>query len=223
MNPPAPRPAWQVATLLVLALAAVLGGSLYARHRLAGGPRATAVSTDSAAVFEPARPLPAFRLRDDADHDADRSVFLGRWSIVFFGYTHCPDACPAALAELAAVDRKLADLAVADRPQVWLVSVDPRRDSPARLHEYVRFFNPAFRALTGEPAAVEALTRALGIPVVVRDPDAADYVVDHSAAMLLINPRAEVHALFPAPQRIDVLTADYRRLVAAASPARPAR
>ena len=138
----------------------------------------------------------------------------GRWSLLFFGYTHCPDACPATLAELAQVSLALNDLPAAERPQVWLLSVDPKRDTVAALHEYVRFFNPQFRALTGTPAAVEALTMELGIAVVYKNQAAEDYAVDHSAAILLVNPAAELSAVFPAPHQVRVIAADYRSIVA---------
>lgn len=215
-NPPPPRPTWQIGLLVLLGLGGVLAGALYARHRLAEAERAGAVPrTQAAAVYEHARPLPAFALTDDDGHPADGGVFRGRWSLLFFGYTHCPDACPATLAELAEVDRKLADLPAALRPQVWLLSVDPKRDTVEALHTYVRFFSPGFRALTGTPEAVQALTLALGIPVVFRNPTEADYVVDHSAAILLVNPAGELTAVFPAPHRVAVLSADYRAIVTA--------
>jgi protein SCO1/2 len=94
--------------------------------------------------------------------------------------------------------------------------VDPARDSVAALHEYVRYFSPSFRALTGDEAAVQALTLALGIPVVYHHGEGADYTVDHSVAILLVNPRGELAAVFPAPHQVRVVAADYRAIVTAA-------
>ena len=211
------RPAWQIATLLFLGLGAVLAGSIAARHYFFtghdGAGRAQP-ATQAAAVYSAARPLPPFSLTDDDGHPAGPDTLRGRWSLLFFGYTHCPDACPATLAELAQVSLALADLPAAERPQVWLLSVDPKRDTVAALHEYVRFFNPQFRALTGTPEAVEALTQALGIAVVFRNSSAPDYAVDHSAAILLVNPAGELTAVFPAPHQVRVIAQDYRSILA---------
>lgn len=206
------RPAWTIALALTLGLGAALGGALLARRALERPPAVPV--TRVAAVYASARPLPEFALTDDDGHPATRAVFSGHWSLVFFGYTHCPDACPATLAQLRVLDARLASLPPALRPTVFLVSVDPQRDPVDLLHAYVRFFGPGFRGLTGDPAASEAFTRALGIAVVVRNSASADYTVDHSAAILVVDPHADLRALFPAPHNVEVLDADYRTIVA---------
>ena len=212
MNSRNRRPAWQVGAFLVFALGGVLAGSIYLKHRFGAGD-ATGPRTEAAAVYARPRPMPAFSLSDDEGRPAANTVFIGRWSLLFFGYTHCPDACPATLAELVLVVRQLADLPVGLRPQVWLVSVDPARDTSAVLHEYVRFFDPGFRGLTGEPAALEDFTRRLGVAVVVRHEAGGDYSVDHTAAILLVNPAGEIAGVFPAPHEVRTLAADYRAIV----------
>lgn len=211
-----PRPAWQIAALMFVGLGAALGGSLLARQYFTSHAQDNRAppNTQAAAVYGTARALPEFSLTDDDGQPATRGTLRGRWSLLFFGYTHCPDACPATLAELAQVSLALQDLPQAERPQVWLLSVDPKRDTVAALHEYVRFFNPQFRALTGTPAAVEALTQALGIAVVYKNLSAEDYAVDHSAAILLVNPAGELSAVFPAPHQVRVIAADYRSILA---------
>ena len=115
----------------------------------------------------------------------------GRWTFVFFGFVNCPDVCPTTLATLAAVRNSLADLAEPYRPRVVLVSVDPARDTPAVLAQYVLHFDPSFVGVTGSPAALDTLTRALGVAVIVGPADAAgNYSVDHTAAVFLVDPEA---------------------------------
>jgi protein SCO1/2 len=216
------RPAWQVAVLVMIAIGGVLGGSLYARSRLTPAPHDTAKpATRAALVYDRPRPLAPFTLVDEAGAAATKATLSGHWSLLFFGYTHCPDVCPATLAELARVRERLADLPRDRQPAVYLVSVDPGRDDVATLAGYVHFFAPDFHALTGEPAALEAFTRGLGVAVIVRRPaadqPAADYTVDHTAAILLVDPAGAVVALFPAPHQVAVIDADYRALVTAAS------
>lgn len=216
-----PRPAWQVGLLVILAVGGALAGSLYGRHWLEAARPGAKPATRVAAVYDTPRPLPDFRLTDEADRTVTPAALRGRWTFLFFGYTHCPDVCPATLAQLGQVRRALADLPPASLPAVYLVSIDPARDSPASLATYVRYFDPDFHALSGEPAAVEAFTRALGIAVIVRQDAGADYTVDHSAAILLLDPDAAVAAVFPAPHVVKNVADDYRLIIASRPAPRP--
>lgn len=171
---------------------------------------------DRATLFEASRPLPEFALVDQggARFDADR--LRDRWTLLFFGFTHCPDVCPTTLATLAEVRRQLADLPPAARPEVVLVSVDPARDTPELLARYVRHFDPAFTGATGSPEAIGALTRDLGVAVFVGAPAGdGNYTVDHSAAVFLVDPSAAMTALFGTPHEAGAIARDYRRIVAA--------
>jgi protein SCO1/2 len=151
------------------------------------------------------------------DHDGNTfgvERLRGRWTLLFFGFTHCPDICPTTLATLATVRSALADLPAPQRPEVVLVSVDPARDLPAVLARYVSHFDPSFTGVTGDPAAIDALTRELGVAVMIGAP-AADgaYTVDHSAAIFLIDPQAAWTAVFGAPHDAKTIAADYRGIV----------
>jgi protein SCO1/2 len=132
---------------------------------------------------------------------------------VFFGFTHCPDVCPTTLAMLAQVEKKLAEAPTAAAPQVVLVSVDPERDTPEKLAQYVKYFSPSFTGVTGPVAAIDEFTRTLGIPVARTPLPNGDYTVDHSAAILLFDPDGAMHALFSGPHSADLIAADYRRIV----------
>ena len=201
---------------MVLGLFAVLAGSLVARQLWMTPPTpppTAAPVTQSALVYQVPKPLPDFELTDDEGQRLTRDRLKGQWSLLFFGYTHCPDACPATLTQLAQLKKALADLKPSLMPMVWLVGVDPKRDTAAVLHDYVRFFSPDFHAMTGSPDAMEAFTRSLGIPVVFQAPINGNYIVDHSAAILLLNPNAELAAVLPAPHQVPVLSSDYRQIV----------
>lgn len=209
---PAPSPR----TLLVLAacLAAALAGAYLARSWLARSGAAPV--TEAAAVYAAPRPLPDFELLAHDGSRFDRARLLGRYTLVFFGFTNCPDLCPTTLAELARAERLLADLPAARRPAVVMVSVDPGRDTPAVLGRYVPHFDPAFVGATGPDAAIAALAAALGAAYQKGAEVDGSYAVDHTAAVFLIDPEARLLAVFPAPHAAGTIAADYRRILAAA-------
>ncbi len=166
------------------------------------------------ALVDQAKVLPRFKLVDDAGRSFDNADLKGHWSLLFFGYTHCPDICPTTLSTLNQVLQSYQGSAKTDAPQVVFVSVDPERDSPAKLRQYVEYFNPKFTGVTGHPDALDKLTRALGI-LHMRLPHSKNdhgYLVDHSASILLIDPQGALTALFSAPHRPALIAADLRRL-----------
>ncbi|BAU46825.1 electron transporter SenC [Sulfurifustis variabilis] len=160
-------------------------------------------------AYEPPLPLPEFMLTDHAGQLFDRSRFAGRWSFVFFGYTHCPDVCPAAMTLFQQLQRKLGP----DAPvQYVLVSVDPERDTPAHLGAYVRHFSPAFVGATGPHAEIARLTGPLGVHY-ARGPERDGlYEVEHSSAIFLVGPDARLRAVFTAPQDVAKMAAGFARL-----------
>jgi protein SCO1/2 len=202
-------------TLVVaIVLAALAAGVLVARHQRVAGSAAPAL--ERAVWFDAGRPLPGLALLDQAGRPFDANRLRGRWTFLFFGFVNCPDICPTTLATLAAARKSLADLPASDVPAVAFVSVDTRRDTPEALARYVAHFDPSFSGVTGSAEAIDALTRALGVAVIV-GPEAADgsYSVDHSAAIFLVDPEARVAALFGAPHEAAMIARDYRRIVAA--------
>ena len=154
------------------------------------------------------KPLPAFKLTDKNNQPFTLDNFKGYWSYLFFGYTHCPDVCPAALQVMNQTLKQLAP----DEAQAVFISVDPERDSVDKLKQYVEFFNPDMTGATGEPEAIRALTKNIGI-IYQRTENPADidnYLVDHSASILLINPRAELAAVLSPPHDAKTMAADLR-------------
>jgi protein SCO1/2 len=165
------------------------------------------------ALQDQAMPLPHFSLVDDAGKTFDNERLAGKWSFMFFGYTRCPDVCPTTLAVLDAAMRKIAARDHARNAQVVFVSVDPRRDTPDALKQYVEYFDPAFVGVTGKGRALDGFLRALGIPHArFADPNGGPYLVDHSASILLVGPDGRLVALFSAPHKAELLASDFLRL-----------
>jgi protein SCO1 len=203
-----------IAVAAVVAIVAIASGMLLARSML--NPRGPAqLGLAQATVLEPARALPTFNLVDQAGAAFDDSRLKNHWSLLFFGFTHCPDVCPTTLGMLAQTEKSLSNLPESQRPQVVLVSVDPKRDTPAQLASYVKFFSPSFTGVTGAQSDIDAFTRALGVPVAISPLPNGDYTVDHSAAIFLVNPAGQLRALFSGPHVSSVIADDYRRIVEA--------
>src|SRR5210317_596495 len=112
---------------------------------------------------EQARALPEFELIDHERGKLTRAQLQGKWNLLFFGYTHCPDICPISLQTLADMVRAIDDPDVARSLRVYFVSVDPERDKPELLADYVTYFNPDFTGATGAIEQLTPLTRSLGI------------------------------------------------------------
>lgn len=200
------------ATVLVGILAAAAG--IWAAMSLRGSD---AIATSKATVLQPARPLPTFDLVDHRGQAFRKSHLENRWSLVFFGFTHCPAICPNTLGLLQKANQLLADLPADERPQLVFVSVDPERDSQQAMAEYVRFFSEDMVGVTGPTDRIESFTRAMGVPVAKTPLPGGDYTVDHSAAIFLVNPQGEFNALFSTPHDANVIAQDYRTIVKAST------
>lgn len=177
------------------------------------------IETVAATVLNPPQPLADFTLADHLGRPFSKASFAGKWTFLFFGYTHCPDVCPTTLSALAQINRAL-DEQAADNPprQVVFVSVDPSRDTAASLAKYVAYFNPRFLGVTGELPAIETLTRQLGIlHIRAENQDGGGYLIDHSASVLLVGPDAALRAIFSAPHTQESMVRDFLAISAAYS------
>lgn len=123
----------------------------------------------------------------------------GRYSLAFFGFTHCPDVCPMALAEMKRTLTLWSGRnAALQPPQILFVSVDPERDTPARLREYLDFFSTEIVGVTGTIPALERFTRSVGV-LFVKVPTGEgpmDYTIDHSASILVFGPEGTLLGIF---------------------------
>lgn len=161
------------------------------------------------------RPLAPFQLTDHDGRTFDNSRLQDRWSLLFFGFTYCPDVCPLTLQILQDVDREIAAQADGKKPQVVFVSVDPERDTPERLRQYVGYFHPDFTGVSGDHSNLQALTRSLGAFYTrSENPQQPDrYQVDHSAALFLLGPDGRIRALFSAPLQAGAIARDLLTII----------
>ena len=196
----------------VVAIVAIAGGMLLSRALL---DRTAGPTLAKATLLEPARPLPPLSFVDEQGQPFGPERLRGHWSILFFGFTHCPDVCPTTLALLAQVEKQLTDLPAEQRPQIILMSVDPERDTPEQLARYVKTFSPTFTGVTGEQAAMHEFALKLGVPVAITELPNGGYTVDHSAAIFVIDPSGSMRALSSTPHDVSIIASDYRSIVAA--------
>ena len=194
---------------LVLAIAVAAGLALALRD---AGEAPTPLS---ATVLPAGNELPDFALLDQDGSPIGRSAFEGQWDLVFFGFTNCPDICPATMTVLGQARRALEERGQTPLPRVVLVSVDPERDSPEAMARYIAYFGENNLGLTGDLDEIRKLTDALGIFFQKAGADSAAYGVDHSTAVLLIDPQGRLKALFSAPHDVDTLVHDLPLIMAA--------
>lgn len=185
---PAPRSkGLPLAGILIVALAAGLG--LWAGERWFAAPSAPDVALQSGVLLPQARTLPAFSL-DGPEGSIDADALKGRWTLVFLGFTHCPDVCPTTLAELAAAEKKWQSLPEARRPRILFVSADPERDTPKITADYARHFSPTALGATAEAARLDPFVRSLGMVYMKADLGNGEYSIDHSPTIALLDPQA---------------------------------
>ena len=170
--------------------------------------------TISGIFFTEPKEIEDFTLVDHTGHPFHRDWFLGKWTFLYFGYTYCPDVCPLTLMELAKVQRQMAEKQSDQDTAYMMVSVDPQRDTPQRLGEYTRYFNPKFLGATGTPEELAKLAQQFGV-VYMRAPienDEANYSIDHSSTVILIDPDAHLHAIFTPPHTPEAMVSDFIKI-----------
>lgn len=195
--------------LLVLLLAVVL---FWPTPRQANRPILDIPEVLRPLLLPEARPLDAFTLQDHNGAPLTLEQLRGGWSLIFFGYTHCPDICPTTLGTLKGMAQQLGAQHAADT-RIIFVSVDPKRDTLPHLREYISYFGPDFTAATGEAREIDNLTHQLGAMYMFDgDTTGNDYIVNHSASVALINPQGEWVARFNPPHTIAKFSSDYQQL-----------
>ncbi len=183
-------------------LAAVVLGLALAAGVLVARRSQQAPTPTSAMLIPGPAPLPEFSLLDQRGRPIDRSVFEGQWDLVFFGFTHCPDICPTTLQVLSAARAELAEQGQQPLPRIVLVSVDPERDTPETIGRYVDYFGDGNLGITGSLEEITKLAAELGIYFRKQPSGDDNYVVDHSAAVLVIDPAGRFSALFGGPHEV---------------------
>ncbi len=150
----------------------------------------------------------AFRLVDQDGRTVTEETFKGRPFLVFFGFTQCPDVCPTTLFEVSEVLRRLGP--DADKVNALFVTVDPERDTPAKLRDYLASFDPHLRGLTGDADAIAGILK--GYRVYARKvPQDGGYTMDHTAIVYLMDKQGRFVAPFSLKRRTEDAAADLRK------------
>ncbi len=187
--------------LTAVVLAALLAGVWLAAAYRENGSRAILLPDQVMTLFPAPKPLAAFAFKDHEDRVFDLSRLRGKWSFLFFGYTHCPDICPTTLATLARAHENIARSAAGAKDvQFVFISVDPNRDTAGKLGQYVTYFDTAFLGVTGDDAQLGNLAAQLGAAYQLAiTPGMENYPVYHTTAVFLVDPQARYHAVFAPP------------------------
>ncbi len=157
--------------------------------------------------------LNPFAVIDQSGQAFGLDQMRGKWSFLFFGYTHCPDVCPVTLSVLNQVQTKFNQKQKSDQLQTIFVTIDPQRDTARQLADYVSYFNPAFIGLSGSLEQVQSLSGQIGV-VSMRGEEFADgnYLMDHSASVFLIDPNGRLISILSAPHQPESILSRFEQI-----------
>ncbi len=163
-------------------------------------------------VLQAGKPAADFTLTASTGEPASLSDYRGKWVILYFGYTFCPDVCPTTLARISAALNQIGDKA--KDVQVIMVSVDPERDTPERLATYLGAFNPSFLGLTGTVDQVNQAATPFGIYFAKNDVEgASDYLVDHTASVTVVDPEGRTRLVWLYDATPEAIAGDLKTLL----------
>ena len=202
--------------LFVLAAALAAGLGLVAAQRYWPGQHAATPTAPPAMkavrLFAAPRALPDYRLALSDGTALTPASLRGHWTVVFLGFTHCPDVCPTTLTELKQAQAAWAPMPIATRPRVLFVSVDPERDTPKIVGDYAHYFHADTLAATvGEPA-LQDFAHGLGLVYMKVPLEGGDYTMDHSATLVVLDPQGRQAGLIRPPLVPADIASDLRAL-----------
>ncbi len=187
--------------LPLIAIAALIGGFLisntFAPNKL---------TIKNATWFTKPMAMPTFSFKDHNLKEFDNNRLKGKWSILFFGYTNCPDVCPDSLNMLRTMVAQL-EPDLKRKVQIIFITVDPERDTPEKLKQYITFFNKGFIGVHSSLKNLEPFTKRLGIMHYIQKTKMM-YNVSHSGNMLVINPNGKYNAVFSPPHDAEQMALD---------------
>ena len=200
--------------ITTVALAAIFAGVWLAEIYREHDSRAMLLPDQVMTLFPVPKPLTDFALTDHNNRVFDLASLKGKWSFLFFGFTHCPDVCPTTLAVLAHTRDNIAKNRVgAENIQFVFISVDPNRDTAGKLSQYVAYFHASFLGVTGNNAQIGNLAGQLGAAYQVAfTPGMENYPVYHSTSIFLVDPRARYHAMFTPPLDVEAISRRFKVL-----------
>lgn len=169
-----------------------------------------------ATVLPNARPLVGFNLLDQNGDTFSPTQLKGHWSYLFFGFTNCPDVCPTTLKVMQSMWKTLpTKMGEQGHPKLYFVSVDPDRDKPETLKQYVQYFNPEFNGVTGNLDELDKLTNQIGILYGYdekEDDNDIEYIVNHSAQLILVDPKGRMRAVISPPHITKTIASDFQTI-----------
>jgi len=196
----------------VLVIACIIGGAMVGlmvfRHQEIKPPAHPGIE---GLLWPSPRSLMPFTVTDHHGRPFALEQLSGKWSLLFFGFTHCPDICPITLSVLRDFYGKLAGANAAGDVQIIFVTVDPARDTPEQVANYVRYFHEQFIGLTGTEEQIATLTGQLGVLSYKVDNN-ENYAVDHSASVFLISPAGAWVGIFSPPQQAEDIHARFNAI-----------
>jgi protein SCO1/2 len=198
--------------IVIAAFAAAIG--LWLGQRFLAAPAQPKLQ--NAVLYPSPRAIPDFHLTQTNGAPLTLDAWRGRWDIVYFGYSSCPDVCPTTLATFKSVWRDLQARGLTDKVRFNFISVDPQRDTPELLGKYVSYFNPDFVAATGSDDELTRLTHSLGL-IYSRTTDANGTIeVDHSGSAVIVDPDGKLIGLFRPPFDAPAVVSDMTMLMSSA-------
>ena len=203
----------KIALVIAATLTLLVGLVLFqAARQAASHPDKGALNAAGIILLPQSRAWPNLPLLDQHGEVLPVSRLQGKWTLVFFGYTFCPDICPTTLAELRQL---LGSLPAEQRQQVQvlMVSVDPQRDTPQQLRDYLAYFDPDYIGLTGQLDDIQQLANALSIPFIPGDSSQENYTVDHSGNLALLGPDGRQQGFIRAPLNLAQLQQQLPKLL----------
>lgn len=179
--------AQKIVFIVAGALALLIGLSVHHLLTRQSQPNRAALVDAGIILLAQSRAMPALQMTDQDGAPVHVDQLRGKWSLLFFGYTFCPDICPTTLANLRDVQQQLPNT-TRERLQVVLISVDPHRDTPERLKQYLGYFKAGFEGWVAPVETLQTLASAISIPFIPADTRKPNYLVEHSANLALIGP-----------------------------------
>lgn len=197
--------------IILVAAVAAAAGLWLGQRALAPAP----TSLEAGLAYPQPRALPDFALTRADGSELRADALRGRWSLVFFGFTHCPDVCPTTLASYREIERALEAQDPVPPYELVFVSLDPERDAGKPLADYAAYFSARILAVTGTREQLDALTRALGILYAKSPTGGSDYTIDHSTQLVLLDPDVRMAAIFRPPLDAARIARDIGKLASA--------
>lgn len=170
-----------------------------------------ALQANNTFLFDRPRDIGNFALFDDQGKPFTPVELQGRWSLLFFGFTFCPDVCPTTMALLNQFYGKLPPQYLGDT-QIIMVSIDPARDDIAKLHQYVEYFNPKFRGVTGEFLALQQFATTLNAPFSKIPGGGDNYQIAHSGSIAIVDTNGHYVGFFREPLDLEKMLKSYESI-----------